>query len=568
MSRAQTWRFVITAILIVAAIYYSWPTVRYWMMSSSDKQVLQEDNPAKLFAMKQQAIRLGLDLQGGMHVVLRVEKEKLPPKAREDAVDRALEIIRNRIDQFGVTEPVIQKSGEDRIIVDLPGFTDVNRAQKLIGETAQLQFKLLESQDNAKLLLSKIDESLVNMKETVEGTTPEGDTTATDTTKADTAAADTGNVDVLQDLLGEGADTLSQEDMTALTEEELDKPFSVYLEQVPGADYPEYFVETDLIPNIKAILDKPEIQKLIPSDVQFSFGRRPEVYSGREVTRFYVLKSRVQMSGQYLTDAIPQLDQYGKPIVNFTLTREGGRIFSRVSGPNIGKPLAIVLDGKVESAPIIQDRIRDRGRITMGTGATFDEARDLSIVLKAGALPTDVQIIESSVVGPSLGRDSIHKGLVSSWIALVLVLLLIGIYYRLSGVIADIALVFNLFFLLAAMAALRATLTMPGIAGIILTIGISVDANVLIFQRIREELATGKTVRAAIEAGYDRALVAIIDSHVTTLITAAILFIFGSGPVKGFAVSLFLGVTLSLYTAVVITKAIFDIRKGYKTLSI
>jgi protein-export membrane protein SecD len=562
MSRAQTWRFVITAILIVAAIYYSWPTVRYWVMPSSEKQALQEENPAKLFAMKQQAIRLGLDLQGGMHVVLRVEKEKLPPKAREDAVDRALEIIRNRIDQFGVTEPVIQKSGEDRIIVDLPGFTDVDRAQKLIGETAQLQFKLMESQDNATLLLSKIDDALVKTETTVEGTAPQAEKAEEDTTKTDT-----GQVDVLADLLGEQGDTMEQ-DMMALTEEEMDKPFSIYLDQVPGADYPEYFVETDLIPNIKLILDKPDVQKLIPSDVQFAFGRRSEIYSGRDVTRFYVLKSRVQMSGEYLTDAVPQLDQYGKPIVNFTLTREGGRIFSRVSGPNIGKPLAIVLDGKVESAPIIQDRIRDRGRITMGTGATFDEARDLSIVLKAGALPTDVQIIESSVVGPSLGRDSIHKGLTSSWIALILVLVLIGVYYRLSGVIADIALVFNLFFLLAAMAALRATLTMPGIAGIILTIGISVDANVLIFQRIREELGTGKTVRAAIEAGYDRALVAIVDSHVTTLITAAILFIFGSGPVKGFAVSLFLGVTLSLYTAVVITKAIFDIRKGYKTLSI
>jgi preprotein translocase subunit SecD len=262
------------------------------------------------------------------------------------------------------------------------------------------------------------------------------------------------------------------------------------------------------------------------------------------------------------------LDQFGGPIVNFRLTREGGRIFSRVTGPNIGKPLAIVLDGKVESAPNIQDRIRDQGRITMGGGATFEEAKDLSIVLKAGALPTGVEIIESSVVGPSMGHDSISKGLTSSWIALVLVLIFIGIYYRYSGIIADIALLFNLFFLLAAMAGLRATLTMPGIAGIILTIGISVDANVLIFQRIREEMQTGKTVRAAIDAGYDRALVTIIDSHVTTLITAGILFIFGSGPVKGFAVSLFIGVTLSLYTALFITKTIFDFRKGYKTLSI
>ncbi len=559
MSRVQTWRVVITVALILTAIWYAWPTVRYWMLSDTEKQQMEETNPANLFAMKQEAIRLGLDLQGGMHVVLRVQKEKLDEKASEDAVDRALEIIRNRIDQFGVTEPVIQKSGDDRIIVDLPGFTDVDRAQKLIGETAQLQFKLLESRDNAALLLSKIDEELARLNETVEGAAPEVDETPDDT----------GEVDVLADLLGEGTDTLlGEDDMTALTDEELDRPFSIYLEPIPGIDFPELYVETDLIPNIKNMLEKPEIQKLVPGDVQLAFGRRSEIYTGRVVTRFYVLKKRIQMSGEYLTDAIPQLDQYGKPIVNFQLTREGGRIFSRVSGPNIGKPLAIVLDGKVESAPIIQDRIRDRGQITMGSGATFEEARDLSIVLKAGALPTDVEIIESSVVGPSMGRDSISKGLMSSWIALAVVLLFIGIYYRISGVIADIALLFNLFFLLAAMAGLRATLTMPGIAGIILTIGISVDANVLIFQRIREELATGKTIRAAIDAGYDRALVAIIDSHVTTLITAGILFIFGSGPVKGFAVSLFLGVTISLYTALVITKAIFDIRKGYKTLSI
>lgn len=553
MSRAQTWRSVITLLMIVAAVYYSWPTIRYWTLPHADTERLEEENPARLFQMKQEAIRLGLDLQGGMHVVLRVQKEKLDEAASEDAVDRALEIIRNRIDQFGVTEPAIQKSGDDRIIVDLPGFTDTKRAQKLIGETAQLQFKLLESLENASLLLSKIDKSLVEMEETIEGQVEE-------------PKEDTAEVDVLADLLGEGADSL--QDLAALTDEEIDQPFSIYLELVPRATYPVYYVETDLILNIKAILEKPEIQELIPNDVQFAFGTRPEIYAGRDMTRFYMLKSRVQMSGEYLTDATPAYDQFGGPIVNFQLTREGGRIFSRVTGPNIGKPLAIVLDGKVESAPNIQDRIRDAGRITMGGGATFDEARDLSIVLKAGALPTDVEIIESSVVGPSLGRDSISKGLTSSWIALLLVMTFIGIYYRLSGIIADIALLFNLFFLLAAMAGLRATLTMPGIAGIILTIGISVDANVLIFQRIREELATGKTIRASIDAGYDRALVTIIDSHVTTLITAAILFVFGSGPVKGFAVSLFLGVSISLYTALVITKAIFDIRKGYKSLSI
>ena len=557
MSRAQTWRIAVTLLLVIAAIYYAWPTARFWMLSGADKDRLQNENPAKLFTMKQEAVRLGLDLQGGMHVVLRIQKEKLDATASKDAVDRALEIIRSRIDQFGVTEPVIQKSGDDRIIVDLPGFTDVERAEKLIGETAQLQFKLLESQENATLLLSKIDEALVELRRK-EGGEPAA------TPRADTA--DTGKVNVLADLLGDSADT--SKDAAAMTDEELDQPFSTYLEPIPGTDFPEFFVETEMVPNVKALLEKPEVQKVIPSEAQFALGRRSEIYTGRQVTRFYVMKSRVQMSGEYLTDAIPQTDQYGKPTVSFQLTREGGRIFSRVSGPNIGKPLAIVLDGRVESAPVIQDRIRDRGQITMGSGATYAEARDLSIVLKAGALPTDVEIIETAVVGASLGRDSISKGLTSSYIALILVLLLVGIYYRISGVIADLGLIFNLFFLLAAMAGLRATLTMPGIAGIILTIGISVDSNVLILQRIREELATGKTIRASIDAGYDRALVTIVDSHVTTLLTAAILFIFGSGPIKGFAVSLFLGVAISLYTAVVITRAVYDFRKGYKTLSI
>lgn len=567
MSRTQTWRIVITLIMIVAAIYYSWPTVKFWTMPQAEKEQLAKNNPAKMFKMKQDAIRLGRDLQGGMYVVLRVQMERLDESAKKDAVDRALQIIRNRIDQFGVTEPMIQKQGNDRVVIELPGFTDTERAQKLIGETAQLQFKLLETPENASLLLNKIDKALEELGISVENVTPEAEEeTAALSDSAVAADSAEAEVDVLADLLGEQADSLSMADM--LTEEELESPFSIYLEPIPGVAEPMWMVEDEYVLNLKAILDRPEIKKIIPNDVEFSWGTRTQIEKGRRMARLYLLKSRVQMSGEYLTDASPQTDQFGSPHVAFQLTREGGRIFSRVTGPNIGKPLAIVLDGKVESAPNIQDRIRDQGRITLGGGATFNEARDLSIVLKAGALPAPVEIIESSVIGPSLGRDSISKGLTSSYIALILVLVFIGIYYRLSGVIADIALVFNLFFLLAAMAALRATLTMPGIAGIILTIGISVDSNVLIFERIREEMLTGKTIRAAIDAGYARALLTIIDSHVTTLITAAVLFIFGSGPVKGFAVALFLGVSISLYTALVITKAIFDIRKGYKTLSI
>jgi len=558
MSRAQTWRITVTLLMVLAALYYSWPTIRFWTMAKADRDQLGRDNPAQLFKMKQEAIRLGRDLQGGMYVVLRVQMEQLDEKARKDAVDRALQIIRNRIDQFGVTEPIIQKQGNDRIMVELPGFTDTDRAQKLIGETAQLQFKLLETMENAALLLSKIDKAMSEAGMSVEAVTPK---------KEDNKPAkDTSQADVMADLLGQKTDSLT--DTTAQTEEEKEMPFSVYLEQSPGQSGPAWFVENEYVANIRAILEQPQIKQLIPNDVEFAWGTRAELNKGRSMTPLYLLKSRVQMSGEYLTDADPQVDQFGKPDVNFQLTREGGRIFSRVTGPNIGKPLAIVLDGRVESAPNIQDRIRDRGRITMGSGATFEEARDLSIVLKAGALPAPVEIIETSVIGPSLGNDSIAKGLTSSFVALFLVLIFIGVYYRLSGAIADVALIFNLFFLLAAMAGLRATLTMPGIAGIILTMGISVDSNVLIFERIREEMLTGKTIRASIDAGYDRALLTIIDSHVTTLITAAILFIFGSGPVKGFAVSLFLGVLISLYTALIITKAIFDFRKGYKSLSI
>lgn len=565
MSRTQTWRIAITLLLVVVAIYFSWPTIKYWSMSQGERDQLGASNPAKLFAMKQEAIRLGRDLQGGMYVVLRVKMEQLDEKSRKGAVDRALQIIRNRIDQFGVTEPTIQTQGDDRIVVELPGFTDTDRAQKLIGETAQLQFKLLETYENASLLLGKIDKLMGEMGITVESVTPTGDVSSTPGATTESApAGDTSSVDVLADLTGKKTDLLTD---TMATQEEMEMAFSMYLENI-GNNAPEWMVENDVVPNLKAILDKPEFKRLIPPDVEFAWGTRSDINKGRMMTPLYLLKSRVQMSGEYLTDANPQTDQFGKPIVSFQLTNEGGRIFSRVTGPNIGKPLAIVLDGKVESAPNIQDRIRDRGQISMGAGATFTEAKDLSIVLKAGALPAPVEIIESSVVGPSMGADSINKGLTSSFVALLLVIIFIGIYYRLSGVIADIALIFNLFFLLAAMAAMRATLTMPGIAGIILTMGISVDSNVLIFERIREEMATGKTIRASIDAGYDRALLTIIDSHVTTLITAAILFIFGSGPVKGFAVSLFLGVLISLYTALVITKAIFDIRKGYKTLSI
>ncbi|HWR82362.1 MAG TPA: protein translocase subunit SecD, partial [Candidatus Deferrimicrobium sp.] len=310
------------------------------------------------------------------------------------------------------------------------------------------------------------------------------------------------------------------------------------------------------------------VQNLMPIDVQFAWSTRPEIRSSREVYGLYLLKRKVQFLGKYLENIALGQDSYGGYQVNFALSGDGAAKFAQLTGANIDKPLAIVIDDKVESAPFINDKIRRNGQITMGSSAAIDDARNMEIVLKAGALPAPVEIIAKNVVGATLGSDSIRKGSYSSIIGLVLVLGYIAFYYRVSGMIADIGLLFNLFFLLAVMAAVGATLTMPGIAGIILTIGMSVDANILIFERIREELRTGKTVRAAIDAGYERAWMAILDSHVTTLITAGALFLFGSGTIKGFAVSLFWGVLISLFTAYVITKLIFDFRKQRQTISI
>ena len=361
--------------------------------------------------------------------------------------------------------------------------------------------------------------------------------------------------DTLDDFLGE----LDEEPL------EEDRPFSSLLE--PSQSF-FFYVPKEEMAKVNYLLDKPEVKRLIPDDLEFAWATKTQLVQGMEYQKLYILKKRVEFSGQYLTDAKPRYDEFRSPYVHFTLTKRGGRKFAQLTGANIEKPLAIVLDGRVESAPIIQDKVREEGRITMGGGSTWEDAHDLSIILRAGALPAPVKIAENRVIGPSLGQDSVKKGTLAAMIGLAIVLIFMFIYYRISGLIADFALFFNLFFLLAAMAALHATLTMPGIAGIILIVGMSVDANVLIFERIREELRTGKTVRASIDAGYKRALLTIVDSHVTTLITALVLFQFGTGPIKGFAVSLSMGVVISLFTAVVITKSIFDMRKGYKTLSI
>ncbi len=576
------WRIGLTIVLVIAGLIAFWDTFKLWTMSPQERTELQENQPGELLHLQQKAIRLGLDLQGGIHVVLRVKMEELDEASRKDAVDRAIQVIRNRIDGLGVAEPVIQKSGNDRIIVDLPGYTDASRAEELIGQTALLEFKLLESMDNAQLILNKIDSVVYAYEQARTGKTETPPAAAGQDQQLQSQTPDSeknSSNEVLKELMGDttaatGEDTLDQfafdENLEGVDNT---KPFSSLLSvglynSRTNASWPGFYVSVRDREKIDRWLKLPEVQKLIPIDVTFNWSTRPEIRESRQVYVLYMLKRKVQFLGKYLENISLGRDQYGGFTVDFTLSGDGAARFAQLTGANIDNPLAIVLDDKVESAPMINSKIRRNGQITMGSGATLEDARNLEIVLKAGALPAPVEIIEKNVVGATLGADSIRKGFYSALIGLILVVAYIGFYYRISGLIADVGLVFNLFFLLAVMAGLGATLTMPGIAGIILTMGISVDSNVLIFERIREELRTGKTVRAAIDAGYDRAFVAIFDSHVTTLITAGALFLLGSGPVKGFAVTLFWGITISLYTAYVITKQIFDIRKAYKTLSI
>ncbi len=362
---------------------------------------------------------------------------------KASAVDLALETIRNRVDEFGVAEPTIQRTGKDGILIQLPGVQDPARAKALIGKTAQLEFHLLAQDPNA-----------------------------------------------------------------------------------------------------------PGVKRLTGTEVD------PVTHSVREIP--YSVEPTILMTGAAISDARHRPGQMGEsPYVAITLTSQGGNTFERITGDNVGRRLAIVLDGKVQSAPVIKDRIGG-GRAVITGSFTLDEARDLAIVLRAGALPAPVVIAEERTVGPSLGRDSIEKGVLSFEIGAALVVLFMIIYYRMAGVVADVALIVNVLLILACLSGFRGVLTLPGIAGIVLTLGMAVDANVLINERIREEVRRGQTAHAALDAGYSKALPAILDSNITTFLSGIILFQFGSGPVKGFALTLCIGIVTTVFTAVYCSRALHD----------
>jgi preprotein translocase subunit SecD len=402
-------------------------------------------------------------------------------RRKDNAADKALETIRNRIDQFGVSEPTILRQGENEIVVQLPGVKDPKRAVDIIGRTAQLEFKLVDDEASVAAELPQSvspgeEESLLMQ---FAGKIPEGD--------------------------------------EILFEKKVNK-------------------ETGVVRKIPLLLKKQAV-----------------------------------ITGDLLSEARVNIDtRFNEPYVSISFNATGARIFEEVTGANVKKRLAIILDNTAYSAPVIQEKISG-GNAQITGSFTTEEAKDLSIVLRSGALPAPLKMLQNVTVGPSLGRDSIEAGKLAGILGTLAVIVFMIFYYRVSGLIADLALLFNIILLLGAMASLNSTLTLPGIAGIILAIGMAVDSNVLMFERMRDELRAGKTPRAAVDSGYHKAFWTIFDSHVTTLITAAVLFQFGTGPIKGFAVTLSLGVAINLFTALIGTKTVFDIvnsRREIKSLSI
>ncbi len=411
----------------------------------------------------------------GIQVELAL-KEKEIKSITENALSQSLEIIRNRIDQFGVTEPVIIRQGSDEIVVQLPGVKDPQRAMDLIGRTAQLEFKLVDTE-------SKVD---------------------------------------LQGLIDQAVESgrLKRDYSHA----ELNQALQ---DQIP-----------------------PEREICIRKEVNRETGRVGRIPA--------LLFSKVLMTGDAVKTAQVQIGgQFNEPYVSIELNSHGSRVFDQITRDNVHRQLAIILDQIVQSSPVIQERISG-GKAQITGSFSMDEASDLAIVLRAGALPAPVHVVQNVTVGPSLGLDSINKGFMSGLVGTALVILFMMYYYRFSGLIADFALVLNVVFMIAALGIFRATLTLPGIAGIILSIGMAVDSNVLIFERMREEFQQGKPVKSGVDGGYDKAFWTIIDSHVTTLITAFALFLFGSGPIKGFAVTLSIGVIFNLFTALFCTRVVYD----------
>jgi SecD/SecF fusion protein len=600
-------KILIILAAVALALFFLYPTYHDHSLTTAlsqlhgpDSVAYIEGNEQAIRDARQKRIKLGLDLQGGMRVVLEVNvlrlmedlaknkddvfaqlmkevrdeasrSEELPVlilrrkfeerqirmsryygSLRDDndkiystledeakkAIDRGIEIVRNRVDQYGVSEPSIQKLGGTRIIVELPGVSREAEVRQLLQGTALLEFKLLKDPEISYRVMESIDKALA-----ATAVIDSADTTLQSVTQpSDTSAISTPE--------GE----MSPEQFA------IKHPFFalalVNPQQFPG----EAVVAEENKERVRRLLDRDDVRKIIPNDVQFLWSAKTRMLGdGKRFFTLFPVKATPELTGGVVTNARATLDPaYNQPIVTMEMNSEGAREWARITGANVNKRIAIVLDNGVFSAPVVRGKIPG-GHSQIEGMDNLDEAKLLEIVLKAGALPAPVDIIEQRSVGPSLGEDSIRAGLLSAGLATLLTIFFMLVYYRTGGMVANVALVFCLLFVLGVLAAFQGTLTLPGIAGIILTLAVAVDANVLIYERIREEMATGKTLRASIDTGYEKAWTAIFDSNLTTFISGVILYQFGTGPVQGFALTLMIGIVASMFSAIFITRVIFNV---------
>ena len=603
MNNKLRTRLLLILFIFGLGIYSLWPTIKYQLLSDTEKNNLSKDEVEYL---EKNTIKQGLDLKGGIYIVLEVDLPqlvnnlaknkdkkfdiflndlkdgytnnsvdffelfdskatnqdlKLPRyfitygKTKDqiieqlqfeanDSINRIIEIIQNRVDQFGVSEPTIQKQGNDRVMIELAGIQDSERARGLLQSTALLELMIVKDVESTNTIIRQIDnlsssENQIGIKSQNDNATNVGDLFSSDN--------EVNDLQFSSLLLGIGSDL-------AVDEENLEQLNSILSQD-----------------NVKQLLEATGSNFLFGNSSKTflnDFGEEEEVYI------IYHLANNAELTGGVIENAQVRLSQSGvtagQPIVQMEMSSTGSREWARITGANIKKRIAIVLDKKVHMAPVINSQIFGGATVIEGLDSV-EEAEDIAIVLRAGALPVPVTIIDQKIVGPSLGADSVRQGTSSILIGLVLVILFIIFYYRMSGFIASFSLIWTLILLLGILALLQATLTLPGIAGLILTVGMSIDANVIIFERIREELRKGKTVRSAIDAGYQRAITTIVDANLTTGIAAGILYQYGTGPIKGFATVLFWGIVVSMFTAIIVTRFLFDFttsRKNLEKLSI
>jgi preprotein translocase subunit SecD len=561
-------RLLLIAALVIASVYFLFPR----------NVTIRERGPSGVMrdtVVTRVPLKRGLDLQGGMHLALELDQSKQVSADPKKDLDLALTVLRKRIDEFGVEEPLVQKVGDNRIVVELAGITDPARAKGIVQRSAFLEFKITNETGALEKALPAMDRTLksLGIKGQAKPEKPSavqqllgGDTSGAapkDSTRPDTSRKSKSRKDT-------AARDSSAQDTTPVPGGVLS---GLIQPAGPGGVPGEYAVPETAFPRVDSLINLPAVARQLARGVVLRWSAAPTSVGVQPVRFLYALEDKSIVTGANLVNAQAQLDPLTNgPIVTFELDRAGGRRFGDETGKHVGDYMAILLDARVQGRPpVIQSRIGRNGQITLG-GKSLQEAQDLALTLKAGALPIPLKIVEERQVGASLGSDSIRKGITAGLVGTAMVILIMLVFYRLSGALAVLALALYILFTLGALSMVDATLTLPGLAGIVLSIGIAVDANVLIFERIREELMHGKTVRLAIDEGFKHAMNAIIDSNVSTVLTALFLFQFGTGPVKGFAVTLIMGIIASMITAVFVTRTFFMIwlnrRPALSTLSI